>query len=295
MKALYWFNAIRPKTLLASIGPVLIGLSISYADNSMSLAKPLVAILTLLCAVLIQIGSNISNDLFDYINGADNEKRLGPKRAAQSGLLSVRELAIGTVVVFLCSVLIGLYLFYTSLSWSIVLIGLVSIAMAVLYTGGPYPLGYYGFGDILVLIFFGIIPVQGTYLLQLGSWSQIGLAYGLLIGCAITSIIVVNNLRDIESDRDAKKFTLAVMLGKKFAIFEYIFLMCISFFGLTYFASSSSTSILYLVLLILVPIIFILIRSVINKTGSELNAVLAATSLYCFVYSIVSAIVIIFK
>ena len=114
-----------------------------------------------------------------------------------------------------------------------------------------------------------------------------------MIGCAITSIIVVNNLRDIDTDRDVGKFTLAVIFGKKFAIFEYISLMFISFVGLVYFASKTSANISYLVLLTLAPIIFILVRSIINKTGSELNTVLAATSLYCFVYSIVSAIVII--
>ena len=295
MKLLFWFDATRPKTLLASIAPVLIGLAVSYSDNNMSIPRPFVAVLTIVCALLIQIGSNISNDLFDFINGADNADRVGPNRAAQSGLLSEKELARGIIIVFALAVLIGSYLFFISLSPAIIAIGIFSIAMAILYTGGPYPLGYFGLGDVLVFIFFGIIPVQGTYLLQLDAWSYSGLIYGILIGFVATSILVVNNLRDIDTDKKAGKYTLAVIFGKRFAMAEYILLLSASCIGLSYIAYLADRVIMYFAICALAPITCILIWGIITKTGTELNKLLVATSLYCFIYSILISLVVIVR
>jgi len=293
MKVVYWIHAIRPKTLLASVSPVLIGLSKSYVDNDMGLNRIDIAILTFVCAILIQIGSNIANDLFDFINGADTNERVGPLRVAQSGLLSSNELTFGIIIVFSISIFIGTYLFIESGSIYIILIGIFSLIMAILYTGGPYPLGYMGLGDVMVLIFFGIVPVQGTYLLQLNSWSGSGIIFGIAIGSLATSILVVNNLRDIHTDMKAGKRTLAVIFGKKFALAEYIFLQLISYFIITWTVYNSVSYYKYPILLISVFMLLYLVKEILTRQDNELNKVLSITSMYCFIYSVMISVLLV--
>lgn len=171
-------------------------------------------------ALLIQIGTNFANDYFDFVKGTDTEERIGPKRATQAGLVSPRTMLWATVLVFALAFVPGAYLVYRG-GWPILAIGLVSVLCGVLYTGGPFPLGYLGLGDIFVLVFFGPVAVGGTYYVQTLTLSDDVLVAGLMPGLFSTAILTVNNLRDADTDVKTGKRTLAVRFGKSFARWEY--------------------------------------------------------------------------
>ena len=213
-----WILASRLKTLPAAISPVLVGVSLAIHDGEF---KPVIAFMTFLAAVLIQIGANFANDVYDFLKGSDREDRLGPTRATQSGLISPENMKKGMCLVFAMAICVGFYLASIG-GWPIVWIGLASIASAIAYTGGPYPLGYHGWGDIFVFIFFGIIAVPGTYYLQSGIVSYDSILLGIPLGALSTAILIVNNLRDADTDIKSDKRTLAVRLGKPFVKIEYI-------------------------------------------------------------------------
>lgn len=212
-----WRLAIRIPTLPAAVGPVVVGLGVGLAEG---VFRPLPAILCLAVAVLLQVAANLANDLFDFRRGADTADRLGPPRAAALGLLSERELGVGTVVVLAAAAAAGLGL--VAIGGPVLLVlGAAAIVAAVAYTGGPFPYGYRGLGEIFVFGFFGFVGVAGTAYLQLGTWSPLGFAAAVPVGCLVTAILVVNNLRDVEPDRRAGKRTLAVRFGAGFARVEY--------------------------------------------------------------------------
>ncbi len=179
------------------------------------------AIAALVGALLIQIGTNLSNDYFDYVKGADTEERLGPVRATQAGWISPRIILRSSLLVFASAVLIGLFLVWRG-GWPIVLIGILSIIFGILYTGGPYPLAYHGLGELFVLIFFGPVATLGTYYVQALEFSFEVFIAGLAPGLLSTALLAVNNLRDIPTDLKARKRTLAVRFGSRFARIEYI-------------------------------------------------------------------------
>jgi 1,4-dihydroxy-2-naphthoate octaprenyltransferase len=220
-----WIIAARPKTLPASTAPVILGSAAAYADGGF---QPLPALAALAVALLLQIGANISNDYFDYKKGADAGERVGPLRVTQSGLLTPRQVMAGMIVVFGLAVLIGLYL-VAQVGWIGVVVGGLSILAALAYTGGPYPLGYHGLGEVFVFIFFGLAGTCGTYLVQTKTISAGVLYAAISIGLLISAILVVNNLRDLDSDRISGKHTQAVRLGEAGSVREYSTLLTLAY------------------------------------------------------------------
>ncbi len=213
-----WLLAARPKTLWAGVAPVFIGTAIAWADDGF---HALAALAALAGSLLIQIGTNYANDYFDFVKGTDTEERIGPMRATQAGLVSPGQMKLATILVFALAFLVGLYLVYRG-GWPILVIGLASILCGVLYTGGPYPLGYLGLGDLFVLVFFGPVAVAGTYYVQVLEFDTLPVIAGLAPGLFSVALLTVNNLRDVEGDRISGKKTLAVRLGPTFAKFEYV-------------------------------------------------------------------------
>ncbi len=214
-----WVDALRPKTLPAAAAPVLIGAAIAYSDGAI---QPMVLAATFIAALLIQIGTNLANDYYDHFKGADTEQRLGPVRATGAGLVKPSQMKAAFVIAFALAATAGLYLVYKG-GLPILIIGVASIACGVLYTAGPFALGYTGMADVFVLVFFGPVAVGGTYYLQTGAINSAVIIAGLAPGLLSTAILTVNNFRDIETDKQAGKKTLAVRFGSNFAIYEYIF------------------------------------------------------------------------
>lgn len=212
-----WLYAARVPTLSAAVVPVLVG---SAAAASAGLFRPLPFLAALIAAVLIQVGTNLANDLFDFRKGADTAARLGPPRVTQSGLLSPQAVARGTIAAFGLATIIGLYLVSVG-GWPVLVIGLLAIAAGVTYTGGPWPHGYHGLGDVVCFLCFGVMGVAGMYYVHTGAISSRALLASLPVGCIVTAILVVNNLRDIETDRATSKRTLAVILGRRATQAEY--------------------------------------------------------------------------
>ncbi|MCK5565302.1 MAG: 1,4-dihydroxy-2-naphthoate polyprenyltransferase [Planctomycetes bacterium] len=214
-----WTGALRPKTLPAAAAPVLIGGAMAFADGP---AQPMVLVITFIAAMLIQIGTNLANDYYDHFKGADTEQRIGPVRATGAGLVKPSQMKAAFVIAFALAAVAGLYLVYKG-GVPILVIGVASIICGVLYTAGPFALGYTGLADVFVLVFFGPVAVGGTYYLQTGTINSVVIIAGLAPGLLSTAILTVNNFRDIATDKQAGKKTLAVRFGFRFAIFEYIF------------------------------------------------------------------------
>ena len=280
-----WILASRLRTLPAAISPVLVGVSLAIHDGEF---KPFIGFMTLLAAVLIQIGANFANDVYDFLKGSDREDRLGPTRATQSGLIPPENMKKGMCLVFAMAICVGFYLASIG-GWPIVWIGLASIASAIAYTGGPYPLGYHGWGDVFVFIFFGIIAVPGTYYLQSGIVSYDSILLGIPLGALSTAILIVNNLRDADTDIKSDKRTLAVRLGKPFVKIEYIVMMVIAFATPIYILQFWDEFSLYIILFLL-PISIQHIQSLYTKTGEALNEVLVDTAKFLFHFSLLLSI-----
>ncbi len=213
-----WLLAARPKTLWAAVAPVLMGTGMAFADHGF---HPWAAVAALFGAVMIQVGTNYANDYFDHIKGSDTSERLGPTRATAAGLVTPSQMKRATIIVFVLAALAGAYLVWRG-GWPILVIGLVSILLGVLYTGGPKPIGYVGLGDLFVLVFFGPVAVAGTYYVQTLTFSMSAVIAGLAPGLFSVAILTVNNLRDVDNDARAGKRTLAVRFGKRFARREYV-------------------------------------------------------------------------
>jgi len=204
-----WLLAARPKTLTAALAPVVAGTGLA-AFHDVAAALP--ALAALVGAALIQIGTNLANDYYDFVRGGDTETRVGPMRVTQAGILAPEQVRRGMIVVLSLAMVVGTYLVWVG-GWPVVWIGLASVTCAVLYTGGPYPLAYHGLGDIFVFVFFGLIAVSGTFYVQGGAWPVDAWLAGVGLGALSTAILVVNNLRDIGTDAEAGKRTLAVRIG----------------------------------------------------------------------------------
>ena len=206
-----WIMASRPATLPASVAPVVVGTAMAEYRGVLEVLPAAVALVT---ALLIQIATNLANDYFDYRKGTDTEDRVGPVRVVQAGLLPPRAVLRGTVLTLGLAVVAGSYLVWAG-GVPILLIGLLALTCAVAYSAGPFPIGHHGLGDLFVLLFFGLAAVAGTYWVQAGAFEPDLLLAGLGVGTLTTAILVVNNLRDIGTDRRAGKRTLAVRLGKR--------------------------------------------------------------------------------
>lgn len=220
-----WLSAARPKTLAAAVVPVLVGASLAWHDQLFRFDSTFVA---LFCAFAIQIGTNFANDYFDFIKGADTDDRLGFERATASGLIKPETMKHATIATMLTAFFAGLYLVWIG-GWIVLIIGLSSLLFGVLYTGGPYPLGYNGLGDLFVFIFFGFVAVMGTYYVNALEWSILSFWASVPVGALCVNILVVNNLRDIDQDRIAKKRTLGVLFGEKALLVEYVAMLSLSY------------------------------------------------------------------
>jgi 1,4-dihydroxy-2-naphthoate octaprenyltransferase len=205
-----WVMAARLRTLPAAIAPVLVGTALAGFDG---VFHPLRFIAALLAAIFIQVGTNLSNDYSDARRGADAEDRLGPVRVTAGGLVPPQQVLIATYVSFGLAVLAGIYLIAVA-GWQLLLVGAASIAAGVLYTGGPRPYGYEGLGELFVFLFFGVVAVAGSYFVQVTHLSWEAFALSVPVGLLAAAILVVNNIRDIDTDRRAGKLTLAVRLGR---------------------------------------------------------------------------------
>jgi len=206
-----WLVAARPRTLPAAVAPVLVGTALAVSGD---VFRPLAFAAALVGSIFIQIGTNLSNDLSDARRGADTEDRLGPVRVTAGGLMPPRRVLIGTYVAFGVAVVCGLYL-TTVAGWEILVIGTVSIVAGVLYTGGPRPYGYEGLGELFVFLFFGIVAVTGSYFVQTEELRWEAFVLSVPVGLLASAILVVNNVRDVDTDRRAGKRTLAVKLGRE--------------------------------------------------------------------------------
>lgn len=206
-----WKLATRLPTLTAAVAPVAVGIGVAIHLDAFDLLPALAA---LAGALLLQVGANFANDVFDFKKGADTTERLGPPRATQMGFVSARQMLIGMWVTFALAMAVGVYLVYVG-GWPIVAVGLASIAAAIIYTGGPWPIGYHALGDVFVFVFFGLVAVVGTYYVQGGDIPALAIAAAVPVGCTVTQILVVNNLRDIPTDRKTGKTTLGVILGDR--------------------------------------------------------------------------------
>src|SRR5215208_4420990 len=268
-----WVLAARVPTLPAAVVPVLVGTAAAWAEGFFR-AGPFMAALA--AALLIQIGTNLANDYFDFRKGADTAERLGPVRITQSGLVPPATTRTAALLTFGLAVLLGGYLTLAG-GLPILVIGVLSIAAGVLYTGGPWPLAYHGLGDLAVFLFFGLVAVVGTAYLHAGSVGPSAVVYALPVAAMVTAILVVNNLRDIATDRVARKHTLAVRLGPRGTRIEYLLLM-----GMAYVVPPLAWLMLgeprgFWLPWLTLPLAIKLVRVVFSQEGRPLNAALAGT------------------
>jgi 1,4-dihydroxy-2-naphthoate octaprenyltransferase len=279
-----WLHAIRPKTLFASVSPILVGTAVAYHEGGEHVPTAIVA---LLVAVLLQITSNLANDYFDHMKGAD-VNRVGPLRVMNAGLVSERQMqaAIGTSIGL--SLLGGLYLVYQG-GWPILVLGILAIICAVAYTGGPFPLGYHGLGEVFVFIFFGLVGVAGSAYVQTNNLTWLAIIASLPIACLATAIIVANNLRDIESDKAAGKHTLATRLGRWGTIREYHLLFAVAFLIPLLMTIFLDTRWVWLVVPVCLPFALPLASRVKTALGRDLVPVLVGTSRLTFIFAAVFA------
>jgi 1,4-dihydroxy-2-naphthoate octaprenyltransferase len=212
-----WIAATRPRTLPAAVAPVLVGAAFAWHDGTF-IAPAAIACLGF--ALLIQIGTNFANDYYDFIKGADTAERVGPRRAVAAGLVRPAAMKAAMAGVFVAAFLVGLSLLSYG-GWPLMIIGVASIVCGIAYTGGPYPLGYNGLGDVFVFIFFGLVAVCATYFVQAGEVSGDVILASIAIGLLAANILVVNNYRDVETDEKAGKRTLVVRFGRSAARLQF--------------------------------------------------------------------------
>lgn len=276
-----WKIAIRPKTLPAAMSPVVMGSALAIHDKQFHL---LAAVAALAVALLLQILSNLVNDLFDYIRGVDDDNRLGPARVTQMGIIPGNEMIVGISIVVVLTGIVGFYLVNRA-GLPLLIVGILAIVSAFAYTAGPYPLGYHGFGDLFVFIFFGLVATIGTYYVQA---LEINLAVVLCaagVGFLIVNILVVNNYRDFDTDSVSGKTTMAVRLGKKGTLYQFVILG-----GLAYLVLLPVVFLGYPIWCLIFPLFTIprflrLIDNLRTQKGRILNKSLAKSSELALMYS----------
>ncbi|MFN8511018.1 MAG: 1,4-dihydroxy-2-naphthoate polyprenyltransferase [Chloroflexia bacterium] len=283
-----WLLAARPKTLPAARRPRHRRLGRRHRRPRL---PPRRGHRRFAVALLLQIGANFSNDLFDFRSGADTHERLGPTRVTQSGILSPRAVALGTVVVMTLAAVAGMYLVYRA-GWVLLLLGIAAILSALAYTGGPFPLGYNGLGEVFVLIFFGFVAVTGTYYTQARDISGLSLAAAIPVGALVVNILVVNNLRDIDTDRRAGKRTVAVRLGPVGTQLEYILLLAVAYLTLPILWAIGWLNFWWF-LPWATSLAWLLVQQIRTRTGRALNATLAGTARLELLFGLLLAISII--
>lgn len=280
-----WLLAIRPKTLPASVAPVLVGLAVAYSGTGNVAWIPALACLA--GAMLLQIGSNLANDYFDFKKGADTPDRLGPTRVTQAGLISERQILIGMVITFLLATTVGVYLLMRC-GMPIVYIGLACIAAAILYTGGPLPYGYKGLGEIFVFLFFGPVAVVGTEFVLTGKATFFGGLASVPSGLLCANVLVVNNLRDREQDLRSNKRTLIALYGRRFGLNLYLINFILSLFAIIALLSVKP-SIWIALPIASTPLFIRLYQHISRSDGRALNPLLGETARFQLIFCAIQA------
>lgn len=283
-----WLQAIRVPTLPAAVVPVLVGSATAWAVARQFHIGAFLA--ALFASVLIQIGTNFANDLFDFKHGADTEERTGPVRVTTAGWVTPQQMTWATVLVFGLAFIIGMYLVYLR-GWPILAVGLAAIVCGVAYTAGPWPLAYHGLGDVFSFLFFGVVAVVGTHYVHTATLDWLAFIASIPVGCLVTAILVVNNLRDIPTDRETGKRTLAVRLGDRGTRWQYGMLVAAAYVvpSLLWLAGAAGVT-------VLLPwasgvMALRLVKTIAAGTqGTALNPVLGGTGRLHLVYGLLWAI-----
>ena len=266
MNVLSWIYAARPKTLVASMVPVISGTLIIPNSNMFKLD---IFLFTIIAAIIIQVVTNYINDLHDFLKGADKD-RVGPIRMIQSGMISQFKIKQAISILIIIGILCGIPLVIEG-GWPIIIIGLSSFLFAYLYTAGPYPLAYHGLGDIFVFIYFGIIAVGGTYYLQTGFIDENAIYLGIAIGANNIILLAINNLRDYQTDKNANKKTLIVLFGKKFGKIEILSMLLLSYISFFLLSKELNNYNLFYSIIFSIPLALNIIYDIYNLSGEKLN------------------------
>jgi len=281
-----WISAARLRTLPAAIVPVVVGTAVARACGGIAWGPALAA---LAGAIAIQIGTNFANDVFDAEKGADGADRIGPLRAVSAGLISAAAMKRAMIAAFAVASAFGLYLVVTA-GWPIVAIGIASIIAGIAYTGGPWPLGYHGLGDVFVMVFFGFVAVCGTAFVQLHGVPCLAVWAAVPVGALATAILVVNNLRDRTTDARVGKRTLAVRLGRRGALVEYALLLAVAYavpVGLAVAAHAPWRALP----IVTAPLAFVRLKQLAEATdGPAFNGLLAATGQLLLLHGVCFAV-----
>ncbi len=287
MAVKHWILASRPKTLLAAVGPVVVGTAMAMGAEK---HHALSASLALLSAVAIQIGTNLFNDYADFKKGADTHARKGPTRVTQAGLIKPQAVLTGAIAAFAFAVVAGAYLMWRG-GLPIVVIGIFSILFGFTYTAGRYSLSYLGIADLFVLIFFGPVAVAGTYFVQTLEVSREVILAGIAPGCLAVAILLVNNIRDVNEDSQAGKKTLVVRLGRSAGVKLYAAMLAMAATIPVLLAVMGRRFVVLGAALVPVAGIFLLMRLARARTGDEHNKLLAQTGQLLFAYCLVFSLV----
>ena len=279
-----WIQAARPWTLGVAVSPVLIGTIIAHTEGGIHWFA---AIAALLGGMFIQIGTNLANDYFDFKKGADTESRVGPKRVTQAGLIAPITVRNGFIASFGMAFILGIYLVYLG-GWPIVTIGLLSLLLGVIYTGGPFPLAYYGLAEVPAFLFFGPIACATTTYVQIGSWSTAALIAGVSAGFFSVALLSINNLRDYQEDRKVGKRTLIALLGRQFGVFEYAFsILAATLLPILLFYISSEHSMIGITAITSLMALHAVRTTIQYQEPSELYAVLKMTSKLQVIFTVI--------
>ena len=269
-----WLLAARPKTLTAAVVPVVVGTGLAVGEG-MAVLWP--ALAALAGAMLIQIGTNLTNDYYDFRKGADTHERVGPTRVTQSGLIAPQTVLAAGAACFTLAVAVGISLVARG-GWPFVVIGLASVLAGWAYTGGPYPLGYHGLGDLFVMVFFGLVAVPGTFYAQALRLVPAVWPAAVAVGATGTMILVVNNLRDVETDARAGKHTLVVRFGRGFGRAEYVALLLLALAMPVAMVALGWARLPVLLALGATPLVWPPLSRVLRSTGTALNPALGGTA-----------------
>lgn len=282
-----WVEAARPQTLAAAVIPVITGAALAFQANMLNGINTTVA---LVCAILIQIGTNFANDYFDFIKGSDTEERIGFRRATSAGLIAPKEMLNATIFTMVFAFFLGLYLVWSA-GWIVLVIGVLSLIFGILYTGGPFPLGYNGLGDLFVFIFFGLVAVMTTYYVNALEWSEESFWASLAIGALCVNILVVNNLRDVEQDRKSGKRTLGVLFGEQVLKLEYLIMVTLAFAIPLFFYAQFHYNQWILLPLISLPLAIYYVYRIWTETNkSQLNPMLERTAQFMVIFGFLFSI-----
>ncbi|MBG7602070.1 MAG: 1,4-dihydroxy-2-naphthoate polyprenyltransferase [Gammaproteobacteria bacterium] len=283
-RATAWLSAIRPKTLSMAVIPVVVATALAWQLHAV--IDWLVFAMTLLAAVMIQIGTNLHNDASDFERGADTQQRLGPARATAQGWLSASVVKRGSLLAFVTAFAAGIYLVSVG-GWPILLLGIAALVSGAAYSGGPLPLSYTSFSELFVYLFFGVAAVMGSYYLQTLELHWIAFVIGSALGMLAAAVLVVNNTRDIDADRHAGRRTLAVRFGTGFSSIEYLVLLMLPFL-LPLVMSGDRFR--WLPLLLLPWAVVLILRFFRQPHGVEMNSVLVQTAQLQLLFGVLVAV-----